>query len=115
MKFQETTKVEIIENHYGEQPDILYLEKSDVVIHQDRKTHYKGWMYCEKDGKYGWIPENYMELKSNDNFMLKNDYSSYELECQKGDIVEIIVQESEWYLVKNNKGKTGWIPIEKTK
>ncbi|OLS23043.1 MAG: hypothetical protein HeimC2_27830 [Candidatus Heimdallarchaeota archaeon LC_2] len=111
----EASKVELIENHSGEEADILYLEKGDVVIHQDKKTHYNGWIYCKSNGKYGWIPENYMEHQVNNQSIMKKFYSSYELECESGEIVEILVQESQWYLVKNDQGKIGWIPIKKTK
>ncbi|MCE7736297.1 MAG: hypothetical protein GPJ54_15560 [Candidatus Heimdallarchaeota archaeon] len=110
----EITKVELRKNHSGEESDILYLDKGDEVIPQNRKTHYPGWTYCEHEGKGGWIPNNYMEQLPNNNFRMKSYYSSYELECGKGEIVEILFQESEWYFVKSEKGRVGWIPIEKT-
>lgn len=110
----EIKKIELKENHQAEETDILFLDAGNEVVPQNRKTHYKGWIYCEKNGKYAWIPENYLELQPNNNYKLKNYYCSYELECTKGDVVEILVQESEWYLVKNEEAKIGWIPIEKT-
>lgn len=110
----ESITIRLIEDHLGEEADILYLDKGDEVIPQDRKTHYEGWIYCEKEGKYGWVPENYMELQSNDNFIMKNYYFSYELEGSKGDRFETLIEESEWYLVRNEKGKVGWIPMDKT-
>ncbi len=111
----ENKKITLKENHRSEEVDILFLDAGDEVVPQDRKTYYEGWIYCEKDGKYAWIPENYLELQPNINYELKNYYCSYELECVKGDVVEMLIQESEWYLVKNGKGKIGWIPVEKTK
>jgi SH3-like domain-containing protein len=69
-----------------------------------------GWKWCKgPDGREGWVP---LEILSSagDTATLLEDYSAAELDVAAGDELKIEVTRHGWVLVRNSRGKRGWVP-----
>lgn len=75
-------------------------------------TDIKGWVWCTaRDGRSGWTPRNWL-AESNGEWHLTRDFNALELTVAPGERLEIEIEESGFYLVKMENGRTGWIPCE---
>ena len=91
----------------------LILKKGDLVNCIREDDEYKGWFFCEKGGRKGWVPVGLVELIGELNGRIKEDYSSQELELEAGDEVEGLRVMSGWLWGKKVKtGEIGWVPLD---
>ena len=106
---------EVIKEHEPSTSDPLIFIKGEKLKCEERKTVYKGWIWCiNKNGKEGWVPKNYVKISKNQCEALEN-YNAVELSVSRGEKFIIEKEESGWFWVTNDKNKTGWIPIENVK
>ena len=95
--------------------DPLKVKKGEILELTDKKSEWSGWIWCiNKEGKRGWVPENYISISKNTCMMLC-DYDATELTAKNNNKLVIIKEVSEWYWCKNEKGVHGWIPKENVK
>jgi hypothetical protein len=103
----------VIEDYESAYPDPLNLKTGETVSLGERDDEYPGWiMATDSNGKAGWVPETYLEIDG-DVGTLVRDYDATELTVNKGDVLRIIDEESEWVQCVTGDGKIGWIPLEK--
>ncbi|MFX1346324.1 MAG: SH3 domain-containing protein [Promethearchaeota archaeon] len=93
-------------------PDPLKLQKYDVVRTEEKESEWPGWVWCiSKEGKEGWIPNNYLDIQGN-IAKLNQNYDATELTVTLGEELIIENQESGWVWVSNKEGKRGWVPLK---
>ncbi|MFH2048233.1 MAG: SH3 domain-containing protein [bacterium] len=102
----------VIKSHQSEPGIHVDLKKGDNVTVERRKTKWDGWLWCTtKDGRTGWVPESWIDLSGNQGIM-KQDYNSYELRVEPGEVLQGILIESNWLLALTSDDTTGWVPLE---
>lgn len=75
---------------------------------EDRE--FPGWKWCKAvDGREGWVPIELLSGEGSEATILE-DYSARELVGSVGEEVLVESCRHEWLLVRNAKGKRGWIP-----
>jgi len=90
----------------------LILKKGYKVQIEEKECEWPGWIWSiTQDGKSGWIPENYLEIKGYNAELLK-DYNATELNATIGEFFLIENEESGWLWVSSENGRSGWIPLE---
>ena len=94
--------------------DPLQVVAGETVTVGREDNEFPGWKWCKaSDGCEGWIPVEMLSHEKGKTTVLR-DYSARELAVQRGD--EVVVQDARhgWLLVRNKKGKRGWIPASHT-
>ena len=94
-------------------PDPLKLKPGEKVKLGKGISEWSGWAWCEdKNGKTGWVPESYLQIKGNSGKLLF-DYDATELTVKKGEELKILKEQSGWLWCENRKGDYGWVPKDK--
>jgi hypothetical protein len=106
---------EVIKVHEPSTSDPLVIIKGEKLKFEEKKTEFQGWIWCiNKNVKGGWVPRNYVKVVGKECEALEN-YDAIELSVSIGEKFIIEKEESGWFWVSNNEGKTGWVPIENVK
>jgi hypothetical protein len=113
-------KLSVIEKHegYGNFPlfvkgtavsglkaDDEYSVCAEAIWGTDSTPH---WLSCVIDGHETFIPDIYVSAG-----VLIRDYNPTEIIVEKGQTITLIDIVFEWFLVKDENGKDGWIPANK--
>ena len=102
--------VEVTKNHYSEFPNPLKLLKGERLSIGDKKTAFKGWIWCTTEsGNSGWVPENFLKRNKSQGIM-NVDYDATELTAIKGERLSVLSEESQWLWCVDNKNRKGWVP-----
>jgi len=94
--------------------DPLQVVAGETVTVGREDDEFPGWKWCKaSDGREGWMPVEMLSHEKGKAVVL-HDYSARELAVQRGE--EVVVQDTRhgWLLVRNRKGKRGWIPASHT-
>ena len=76
----------------------------------DKSTNIKGWVWCTaKDGRSGWTPKKWL-MQSKGKWHLTREFNAIELTVVPGEILEIVFEESGFFLVRRENGESGWVP-----
>jgi Variant SH3 domain/SH3 domain len=76
-----------------------------------RDDEWPGWIWCvTRDGKGGWAPERYVEVRGAGVGVARQDYTAVELPLHAGDTLTLHAEESGWYWATNAAGQSGWVP-----
>jgi hypothetical protein len=102
-------KVRIIKDYTSEFSNPLKLKKDDKVQIDHTRNEYPGWKYCKTNKGQGWIAASYLEILG-DEGTLNHDYDATELTVKKGQLLEMIYEESGWLWCKTEENKFGWCP-----
>jgi hypothetical protein len=104
--------VRVIEAYQAPYPDPIQANTGDeVAVDRSKETDITGWIWCtNREGKSGWVPKVYVEIKGNQGRMLQ-DYNAIELTIHVGDVLKAHKEESNFYWVTNQAGEHGWVPI----
>ncbi len=95
-------------------PDPLILKKGDFVRCEREENEYGGFGWCEKGGKWGWVPLDIVEIIEDVRGRLKQDYSSKELALAIGDKVCGSKIVSRWlWATRVGTGEEGWVPLDR--
>jgi predicted acetyltransferase len=99
-----------VADHLASYSEPLLLQYGDELnVHQASKE-YPGWFWCNSSiGAEGWVPEAYL-TKTGEAIRIKRDYSSIELNVNKGEQLCLHFEESGWHWATNQKGQSGWVP-----
>jgi uncharacterized protein YgiM (DUF1202 family) len=94
-------------------PDGMTIRAGEALTIEDRESEWAGWIWCTNgDGESAWVPENYVERKGNSGAALR-DYSARELSVAVGEeLVMSQLEESGWVWCTNQKGESGWVPLD---
>ena len=100
-------KLKVMEKHDGEGAFPLFTKGTVVsdLIDCEESSH---WYSCVINGHETYIPETYVVDK-----ILVKDYNPTELVVEKGQVVILIEVVFEWLYVKDENGKSGWLPANK--
>ena len=103
-------KYRITEPHTSGPGDALVVSKGETLRFERMATEWVGWLWCITDGgRTGWVPEAWVEIEGDTCVMLR-EYDATELAVAIGDEVTGDLIESGWVHVRNDQGRTGWVP-----
>lgn len=108
-------KARVIQDHSAESNAPLIIAPGDIIEGIHKPSKYSGWLHChDKKHNYAWVPETYLQPLSDRPgfYRVLKKYSSQEINAQERQVVEIMLEESGWALVKKRDGVEGWIPME---
>jgi hypothetical protein len=93
-------------------PDPLIVRKGQDLVLGGEESEWPGWVWCsDGDGKSGWVPEKYVQLKDETCTMLR-DYDATELSVGVGEDLIAGNEESGWIWCANRAGQSGWVPLQ---
>lgn len=104
----------VIKKHRSSFPDPIALKVGDRVT-IGRKfaddSDWQNWRWCiNKDGKQGWIPEQYLNIAGQVATVLC-DYSGNELDVDVDEKIVIYKIVNGWAWAKDSTEKFGWVPL----
>lgn len=106
------TNVYIIKDHQASYPDPLVVKAGDELTIGKKDTKWSAFVWCtNQDGISGWVPEKHLD-RQGDRGIARQDYSTAELTITEEEKVVLESEDSGWYWVTNQSGKSGWIPVE---
>jgi len=101
-----------IKEHRPEEIDPLVVTKGERLAFERRPTPWKGWVWCTSTtGTSAWAPESWLTVEG-ESCVFTRDYDSTELHLEIGQKVRGDLIESGWAWVRNDEGKSGWVPLE---
>ncbi|WP_162622769.1 SH3 domain-containing protein [Salinisphaera orenii] len=78
----------------------------------DKFTDIPGWVWCTgTDGRSGWTPLNWL-TRSSDGWRIDRNFNAIELTIAPGELLHVALEESDFFWVKKQDGKEGWVPCE---
>lgn len=78
----------------------------------DKQTDIAGWVWCTAaGGRSGWTPRAWLE-QIDGGWKITRDFNALELTVEVGDRLEVLEEESGFYLARSAGGQTGWVPCE---
>ena len=93
-------------------------DKAMVVVvgtelqYERRESPWSGWLWCtDNTGFQAWVPEAWTQV-SEFTCTMRRDYTSRELTVTKGDLVEVILEESGWAYARATDNSEGWVPLD---
>lgn len=102
----------VIKEHQASYPDPLVVKAGDVLIVGNNDTKWPAFVWCtNQDGISGWVPEKHLD-RQGDRGTARQDYSTAELTINVGEKVVLDSEDSGWYWVTNQTGRSGWVPVE---
>ena len=105
-------KCRVIKDYESPYTEPLVMSKGEILTFEEKECEWSGWIWCtNKFGESRWVPEKYLEIDGNKCKMVQ-DYNSKELNITVGEELTIEKEEAEWFWVINQKGVSGWVPIE---
>ncbi len=101
----------VIEDHTASNPNPLRVRKGEAITPVEREDDFPGWVWCTAGGRESWTPVSCLQQQG-DGFIAAYDYDATELTVTKGERLTVIGEESGWLLATDDKGLTGWVPVE---
>jgi hypothetical protein len=102
----------IIKEHQASYPDPLIVKTGDELTVGKGDSQWSAFVWCtNQNGKSGWVPERHLD-RQGDRGVALQDYSTAELTITVGEKVTLEKEDSGWYWVTNQTGKSGWVPVE---
>ncbi len=96
-------------------PDPITMRADDMIEVSDKEDDWQGWtwVWCtNQGGKSGWVPKGYVIQDKKGIWRARYDYSAMELSVEVEERVEVSQQESGWVWCTNERGASGWVPVE---
>ena len=101
----------VVRRYLAAYPDAFKLQRGDRVRFERRPSEWSGWIWCtRKDGRQGWIPESWADLES-EYCTMTREYDATELTVTEGELVELLLLESDWGWAVKKNGMNGWVPM----
>lgn len=92
----------------------LSARAGDVLRVEDRPTEWEGWLWAQHpSGVTAWVPVSYV-ARDGAAARLTRDYFSLELDVDPGETLDVLEEESGWYVVRDPRGREGWVPVRNT-
>jgi uncharacterized protein YgiM (DUF1202 family) len=109
------TRVRVNRPYASAFPKPLVLAKGTKVTVTPRDSEWPGWAWSRtEDNQEGWIPETFLEVSSDDLYILKCNYDATELTVAAGRSVEVIKSTAGWLWCCNDDDQKGWVPADHT-
>ena len=100
--------------HRASYSDPITMRADDIIEVSDKEDDWQGWtwVWCTNEGgKSGWVPKGYV-VPDEGVWRARYDYSAMELSVEVEERVEVSQQESGWVWCTNERGASGWVPVE---
>jgi hypothetical protein len=104
--------VTVVEDYRAQYPDPIIMKTGDPLQLGEEDVDWVGWIWCTNAaGKGGWVPLDCISGSGETGTALC-DYSAAELTARAGECLMVLEERSGWVRATNERGETGWIPIE---
>ena len=110
----------IIEKYTTNYDNPIILKKDEKIIMEeetDTNGDFPNWVFCKKMdcSNSGWVPKHIIK-KENNYGVITEDYSSKELNVEKGYIINGIKELNGWIWCKcENTNEIGWVMLKNIK
>lgn len=96
----------------GYMPLILHAGDNIQPGIETKEEKWKGWIWAENETNSGWVPVQILDIaEDKSTAKVLENYSSQELDVDRGESVEVIRSLYGWSWVRNTASKSeGWIP-----
>jgi SH3-like domain-containing protein len=110
-------KVTVIEEHISNYPNPITFEPGETLQLGKQDTEFEGWIrVTTKDGNEGWAPIQYIEFEAGaSQGDAKCSYNANELNTKLSEPLSVLTELNGWYLVSNEQGEVGWVPVHTVK
>ncbi len=89
------------------------MRAGDPVTVGRRDTTWPEYVWCSgRDGHEGWVPEAFLEARTDGNWHASRDYDARELDVAPGDVVLAREEAGGWFWCETAGGRRGWVPAE---
>lgn len=106
---------EAVKAREPERGEPLILKKGDAVSvgeTYEGPEGWDGWVRCTaEDGASGWVIKSAVDIREGIGIAME-DYSSFELDIEKGERLCALRSAGGWLWCENEQGKRGWVPEE---
>ena len=81
----------VMKNWIPDDLPLFLLKKGDEVnIVKNKKSDWKGWLFCKLGENTGWVPDSIIQMTPPSKGIILEDYSSKELRVRVGEpVIEI--------------------------
>ncbi|MHC1738298.1 MAG: GNAT family N-acetyltransferase [Ignavibacteriaceae bacterium] len=94
-------------------PPLKLREGESVSIIKEKKSEWKGWLYCKSENISGWVPEEFITLTSASKGKMLENYSSKELHVRVGEPIIEIKKTAGWlWCIQERTAEVGWLPLK---
>jgi variant SH3 domain-containing protein len=103
-------RARVVRDYAVQYPDPIRVSAGQRVKVAWEDDGYPGWWWCQApDRREGWIPGEVLGLEGPEAVVLR-DYEATELGVREGEEVTVERERHGWLWVKNQQGRSGWIP-----
>lgn len=93
--------------------DPIVLKKGDSFKYGKEDEQWKGWIWCTKDGRGGWVPKQFIKFINEEDGEAIQNYSAVELKVERDMIVVGLKEFNGWLWVRQVlSDEEGWVPRE---
>jgi len=100
----------VVRPHAATYPDSIRMSAGEVVALGRRDDEWPGWVWCAaRDGREGWVPEEFLGPVAEDRAAALRDYDARELTVRPGERVAVLDRAAGWTLCRRGDD-VGWVP-----
>ncbi|HOJ18522.1 MAG: GNAT family N-acetyltransferase [Ignavibacteriales bacterium] len=103
----------VMKNWIPDDLPLFLLKKGDEVnIVKNKKSDWKGWLFCKLGENTGWVPDSIIQMTPPSKGIILEDYSSKELRVRVGEPVIEIKRIAGWmWCIQERTVEVGWLPL----
>lgn len=109
----------VTKDYHAQFLDPLTMRSGETLVISEKIDYWNGnpewvWVWCSNErGKSGWVPRGTIEFDADGmTGKARYDYTARELTVAVGDELVIGREESGWFWCTDQRGKSGWVPID---
>lgn len=102
----------VIKDYNSAYPVPLIMKAGEKLHFENKESEWPGWVWCTNaEGNSRWAPESFI-TKRGTGAVMQCDYDATELTVTVGDKLEIVAETAGWARCINDKGESGWVPLD---
>jgi hypothetical protein len=103
-------RARVVRDYTVQYPDPIRVSAGQRVKVAWEDDGHLGWWWCQApDRREGWMPVEVLGMDGSEAVVLE-DYEATELAVRSGEEVLVERERHGWLWVKNQEGRSGWIP-----